>query len=100
MFGPGVSTSPNATSAKAKRLASEGIRRASEPGLSLNRPQSQRKAPSVGRERNGIGPPVADVIAEERRLSHAYGGRSVFGWEPAPAALDDERKAKPAFNRG
>jgi hypothetical protein len=40
------------------------------------------------------------VIAEERRLSHAYGGPSVFGWEPAPAALDDERKAKPAFNRG
>jgi uncharacterized protein len=46
------------------------------------------------------GPPVPDVIAEERRLSHAYGGRSVFGWEPPPEALDDERKPKPAFNRG
>ncbi|MBV9907000.1 MAG: DUF763 domain-containing protein [Hyphomicrobiales bacterium] len=41
------------------------------------------------------GPPVEAVIAEERRLSHAHGGRSVFGWEPAP---DDERKPKPAFN--
>jgi hypothetical protein len=45
------------------------------------------------------GPPVGDVIAEERRLSHAFGGRSVFGWEP-PEALDDERKPKPASNRG
>jgi uncharacterized protein len=42
------------------------------------------------------GPPVEDVIAEERRLSHAYGGRSVFGWEPAPL----EGKPKPALNRG
>jgi uncharacterized protein len=30
------------------------------------------------------GPPVAGIIAEERRLSHSYAGRSVFGWEPAP----------------
>jgi uncharacterized protein len=46
------------------------------------------------------GPPVEDVIAEERRLSHSYGGRSVFGWEPPPEGLGDERKPKPAFNRG
>jgi hypothetical protein len=46
------------------------------------------------------GPPVEDVIAEERRLSHAYGGRSVFGWEPAPEAAPLEGKPKPAFNRG
>jgi hypothetical protein len=26
------------------------------------------------------------VIAEERGLSHSYGGRSVFGPEPPPAA--------------
>jgi uncharacterized protein len=45
------------------------------------------------------GPPVEDVIAEERRLSHAYGGRSVFGWEPAPEAFSGERKAKSALNR-
>jgi hypothetical protein len=33
------------------------------------------------------GPPVAEIIAEERRLSHSYAGRSVFGWEPAHDAL-------------
>jgi uncharacterized protein len=46
------------------------------------------------------GAPVEDVIAEERRLSHAYGGRSVFGWEPAPEAARLERKPRAAFNRG
>jgi len=35
------------------------------------------------------GPPVPDVIAEERRLSHSFAGRSVFGWEPAPATPAD-----------
>jgi hypothetical protein len=29
------------------------------------------------------GPSVEEVIAEERLLSHSYGGRSVFGWEPS-----------------
>ena len=38
-------------------------------------------------ERREKGPSVDDYIAEERRLSHAYGGRSVFGWEP-PAKAD------------
>jgi hypothetical protein len=31
------------------------------------------------------GPSFEAVIAEERRLSHSYGGRSVFGWEPPEA---------------
>ena len=31
-------------------------------------------------EQNASGPPVEELIAEERRLSHSYGGRSVFGW--------------------
>ena len=31
-------------------------------------------------ERCASGPPVEELIAEERRLSHSYGGRSVFGW--------------------
>lgn len=36
-------------------------------------------------ERNARGPSVEDFIADERRDSHEYGGRSVFGWEkPAP----------------
>jgi hypothetical protein len=30
------------------------------------------------------GPSVEAHIAEERQASHAYGGRSVFGWEAAP----------------
>jgi hypothetical protein len=33
-------------------------------------------------ERHAGGPPVETVIAGERDRSHAYGGRSVFGWEP------------------
>ncbi|GAB3316460.1 DUF763 domain-containing protein [Luteimonas notoginsengisoli] len=37
------------------------------------------------------GPTVEELIARERRESHAYGGRSVFGWEPpeAPPAPAD-----------
>ena len=42
-------------------------------------------------ERRAAGPPVADLIAEERRLSHSFAGRSVFGWEPAPEALDERK---------
>ncbi len=34
-------------------------------------------------ERQTEGPPLPVMIAEERRLSHSYGGRSIFGWEPA-----------------
>jgi hypothetical protein len=36
-------------------------------------------------ERRVTGPSVEEYVAQERRQSHAYGGRSVFGWEPAPA---------------
>ena len=32
-------------------------------------------------ERHTSGPTVDALIAEERSLSHSYGGRSVFGWE-------------------
>jgi hypothetical protein len=35
------------------------------------------------------GPPIAHVIAEERRVSHSFSGPSVFGWEPAPDQLAD-----------
>jgi len=41
-----------------------------------------------------------DVIAEERRLSHSYGGRSVFGWEPPPDAPDNDREPSATFGRG
>jgi uncharacterized protein len=30
------------------------------------------------------GPAFAQVVDQERRNSHAHGGRSVFGWEPSP----------------
>ena len=36
-------------------------------------------------ERDASGPSVEDYIARERHESHAYGGRSIFGWEPPPA---------------
>jgi hypothetical protein len=48
-------------------------------------------------ERRTAGPSVPEVIAEERRLSHAYGGRSVFGLEPPPEAFPVARKPKQSF---
>jgi hypothetical protein len=35
-------------------------------------------------ERHARGPAVGRLIAEESDLSHSYGGRTVFGWEPPP----------------
>jgi uncharacterized protein len=40
-------------------------------------------------EAHATGPTVEALIAEERRQSHAYGGRSVFGWEPAAEVTPD-----------
>lgn len=37
-------------------------------------------------ERHATGPTFDQHVAAERAASHSYGGRSVFGWEPAPAA--------------
>ena len=37
-------------------------------------------------EATATGPSVAALLAEERTRSAAYGGRSVFGWEPAITA--------------
>jgi hypothetical protein len=36
-------------------------------------------------ERHATGPSVESLIANEFEQSHAYGGRSVFGFEPPPA---------------
>jgi len=41
-------------------------------------------------ERRAAGPSLSGVIAEESRLSHGFGGRSVFGWEPPPEAPDED----------
>ena len=35
-------------------------------------------------ERFVSGPALHETVAEEKRLSHHFGGRSVFGWEPQP----------------
>jgi hypothetical protein len=37
-------------------------------------------------ERTATGPSVDELIAQERHDSHAHGGRSILGWEPAPRA--------------
>jgi uncharacterized protein len=46
-------------------------------------------------ERHAAGPSLDSFLAEERRNSHAYGGRSVFGWEPAPAPVQAVRREPP-----
>jgi len=45
-------------------------------------------------ERDAHGPSVAALIARERRDSHGYKGRSVFGWEPPPG--DEATEGVPA----
>jgi hypothetical protein len=37
-------------------------------------------------ERCASGPPVEELIADERDRSHVYEGRSVFGWALPPKA--------------
>jgi hypothetical protein len=39
-------------------------------------------------ERRATGPAVETIIDDELARSHAYGGRSVFGWEEAPVARE------------
>ncbi|WP_407061023.1 DUF763 domain-containing protein [Agrilutibacter solisilvae] len=41
-------------------------------------------------ERTATGPGVQALIAQERRDSHALGGRSIFGWEPPPEAAPSD----------
>lgn len=45
-------------------------------------------------ERHATGPSLPEHLGEERRRSHEYGGRSVFGWEPAPPAAADAMLAR------
>lgn len=40
-------------------------------------------------ERVASGPSIDVFIAHERALSHGFGGRSVFGWEPATATASN-----------
>jgi hypothetical protein len=50
-------------------------------------------------ERTATGPSLPAHIAEEFARSHDYGGRSVFGWEPAPEAPIIATASRPAQNR-
>jgi len=43
-------------------------------------------------EAHAKGPTLDALIEEERRASHAYGGRSVFGWEPEAGAQPHPRR--------
>lgn len=45
-------------------------------------------------ERYVTGPSLKEIIAGEFDQSHLLGGRSVFGWEPAPEAPADVRQVK------
>jgi hypothetical protein len=45
-------------------------------------------------ERHTSGPPLEQIIAAELDHSHAYGGRSVFGWEPPPQVPSLARRSK------
>ena len=38
------------------------------------------------------GPSFQEFVGEERRRSHDYGGRSVFGWEPPEAEMESSRR--------
>jgi hypothetical protein len=44
-------------------------------------------------ERCAGGPSVEQLIRDELHHSHSYGGRSVFGWEPAPRGFGNEQDA-------
>ena len=50
-------------------------------------------------ELHTTGPAVERLIGEELANSHAYGGRSVFGWEPPAAASAEPRVAAQSFKK-
>jgi hypothetical protein len=50
-------------------------------------------------EHHASGPSVEKLIADELDQSHAYGGRSVFGWEPPPGGSRKDRAVEPRVSR-
>jgi hypothetical protein len=50
-------------------------------------------------ERQARGPSVERLIAQERALSPAYGGRSVFGWEPDDRGRKTDDGEEPSLLR-
>lgn len=51
-------------------------------------------------ERVASGPSVAAFIAQEREASHSYGGRSVFGFEPASDSTTGRARGGAAARKG
>lgn len=51
-------------------------------------------------ERSATGPTLPEFVAGERRRSHEYGGRSVFGREPAPPAPEPATRRHVGPGRG
>lgn len=45
-------------------------------------------------EATATGPTFDAFLAEERRQSHGYGGRTVFGWEPPVAETEERREQR------
>jgi len=58
----------------------------------LRRLDAQSRALEAG----ATGPSLAAFLDQEHRNSHRYGGRSVFGWEPAPAQARPVKAGKGA----
>jgi uncharacterized protein len=50
-------------------------------------------------ERHAGGPSVENLIAQELDRSHAYGGRSVLGWEPPPGDSVKDQSVNPQVSR-
>jgi hypothetical protein len=50
-------------------------------------------------ERYVTGPSLKEIVAGELDQSHLLGGRSVFGWEAAPAGVEIPSKLKPLLQR-
>ncbi|MEA2780306.1 MAG: uncharacterized protein QOK29_1850 [Rhodospirillaceae bacterium] len=50
-------------------------------------------------ERHASGHSVEQLIDEERERSHAYGGRSVFGWEQPPSTRSEVDRSAPGTAR-
>jgi hypothetical protein len=47
-------------------------------------------------KRHSTDPLLPDFIAVEQQRSHEYGGRSVFGWEPASVRAEGSGTSGPA----
>jgi hypothetical protein len=49
-------------------------------------------------ERQATGPSLPEIVAEQQQRSYENGGRSVFGWEPAPAGNEGGTEPSTRFS--